>query len=61
MMNILKTFGPQTADADTVRALDIEELELASGGFDLSAPDPTNPLCPEPHLHLRPSPGNKKA
>ena len=57
MMNILKTFGhAQTANADTVRALDIEEMELVSGGVDLHAPDPTNPLCPEPRR--RPDFGN---
>jgi hypothetical protein len=30
-----------------------EQLELASGGANLYATDPTNPLCPEP----RPLPG----
>ena len=30
-----------------------EQLELASGGIDPNATDPTNPLCPEP----RPLPG----
>jgi hypothetical protein len=55
MMNIVKT-----AYTETVRALDIDELEFVSGGvvIDLHAPDPTNPLCPEPHPILRP--GNHK-
>ena len=54
MMSILKTFGrAQTANADTVRALDIEDMEQVSGGraVDLLAPDPTNPLCPAPRRH----------
>jgi hypothetical protein len=52
MMNILKTFGrSQTANADTLHVLDIEELEVVSGGFDRTALDPTNPLCPGPRWH----------
>jgi len=56
-MTFLKTFGrAQAANIDTVLALDIEDMDVVSGGatIDLSAPDPTNPLCPG----LRPRPGS---
>jgi bacteriocin-like protein len=33
-----------------------EQLEKISGGFNPTAIDPTNPLCPEP----RPRPGSHK-
>jgi hypothetical protein len=53
MMNLIKTFGrTQTASAETVRALDLEEMALVSGGsVSLTAPDPTNPQCPGPRWH----------
>jgi hypothetical protein len=54
MMNILKTLGgAQTANADTVRVLDIEDMDFVSGGrtVDLTAPDPTNPQCPGLRWH----------
>ncbi len=57
MMNSLKTFGrTQAANTDSFRALDLEDMDFVSGGHtvDLSAPDPTNPLCPG----LRPRPGS---
>jgi len=52
MMNPLNTFGhAQTANAETVRVLDLEEMALVSGGsVSLTAPDPTNPFCPGPRL-----------
>ena len=34
-----------------VEVLTDDQLELVSGGADLYATDPTNPLCPEPHPH----------
>jgi hypothetical protein len=30
------------------------DLEIVSGGFDATAPDPTNPLCPPPFVNFPP-------